>query len=148
MSSRTTPVITDLKTIVTSYTKIVFKPDFEKFGIIELTDDMIALFEKRVYDLAGTLEGVKVYLNDVLIPINNFQEYIQLYFDPEVEIEVFSEKNTRWDIGFVYRPDGGFEHISHVNNICTYHGGSHVDYINDQIINYIQKLNLFIEFYS
>lgn len=139
MSSRTTPTITDLKTNVTSYTKIVFKPDFEKFGIVELTDNMIALFEKRVYDLAGTLEGVKVYLNDVLIPINSFQDYIQLYFDPEQEIEVFSEKNPRWDIGFVYRPDGGFEHISHVNNICTYHGGSHVDYINDQIINYIQK---------
>ena len=139
MSNRTKPVITELKQVTNSYTKIVFKPDFEKFGIVKLTDDMIGLFEKRVYDLAGTLEGVKVYLNDVLIPINSFQDYIQLYFDPEQEIEVLTEKNTRWDIGFVYRPDGGFEHISHVNNICTYHGGSHVDYINDQIINYIQK---------
>jgi len=139
MSSRTKPVITELKTNITSYTKILFKPDFEKFGIVELTDNIISLFEKRVYDLAGTLEGVKVYLNNVLIPINSFQDYIQLYFDPEQEIEIFAEKNARWDIGFVYRPDGGFEHISHVNNICTYHGGSHVDYINDQIINYIQK---------
>ena len=139
MSNRTKPVITELKTITSSYTKIVFKPDFEKFGIKELSNDMIGLFEKRVYDLAGTLEGIKVYLNDVLIPINNFQEYIQLYFDPEQEIEVLSEKHPRWDVSFVYRPDGGFEHISHVNNICTYHGGSHVDYINDQIINNIQK---------
>ena len=139
MSNRTKPVITELKTVPASYTKIVFKPDFEKFGITELSMDMIGLFEKRVYDLAGTLEGIKVYLNNVVIPINSFQEYIQLYFDPEVEVEVFAEKHDRWDIGFVYRPDGGFEHISHVNNICTYHGGSHVDYINEQIINYIQK---------
>jgi DNA topoisomerase-2 len=141
MTQRTKPVITELKTVTTSYTKILFKPDFEKFGIELLTDDMIGLFEKRVYDLAGTLEGINVYLNNVIIPIKTFQDYIQLYFDPETmgDIEVLCEKQPRWDIGFVYRPDGGFEHISHVNNICTYHGGSHVDYINDQIINYIQK---------
>ena len=33
MSNRTKPVITELKTVPASYTKIVFKPDFEKFGI-------------------------------------------------------------------------------------------------------------------
>jgi DNA gyrase/topoisomerase IV subunit B len=139
MSNRTKPIITELKTIPSSYTKIVFKPDFEKFGITELTPDMIGLFEKRVYDLAGTLEGINVYLNDILIPIKSFQDYIKLYFDTETELEVISEKQPRWDISFVYRPDGGFEHISHVNNICTYHGGSHVDYINDQIIDYLQE---------
>ena len=139
MSNRIKPVITELKTVPTSYTKIVFKPDFEKFGIEELTDDMIGLFEKRVYDLAGTLEGIKVYLNNILIPISSFQDYIKLYFEPENELEIISEKQPRWDISFVYRPDGGFEHISHVNNICTYHGGSHVDYINDQIIDYLQE---------
>jgi len=139
MSTRIKPVITELKTVPASYTKIIFKPDFEKFGITELTPDMIGLFEKRVYDLAGTLEGINVYLNDVLIPIKSFQDYIKLYFDSETELEVISEKQPRWDISFVYRPDGGFEHISHVNNICTYHGGSHVDYINDQIIDYLQE---------
>jgi len=139
MSNRTKPVITELKTVPASYTKIIFKPDFEKFGITELTPDMIGLFEKRVYDLAGTLEGINVYLNDVLIPIKTFHDYIKLYFDAETEVDIISEKQPRWDISFVYRQDGGFEHISHVNNICTYHGGSHVDYINDQIIDYIQE---------
>lgn len=139
MSNKNKPIITELKTVSAGYTKIVFKPDFEKFGIKELSEDMVALFEKRVYDLAGTLEGIKVYLNDVHININSFQDYIKLYFEPESELEVISEKQPRWDISFVYRPDGGFEHISHVNNICTYHGGSHVDYINDQIIDYLQE---------
>ena len=139
MSNRIKPVITELKTSPASYTKIVFRPDFSKFGIEELTEDMISLFEKRVYDLAGTLEGIKVYLNDAIINISSFQDYIKLYFDPEIELEVISEKQPRWDVSFVYRPDGGFEHISHVNNICTYHGGSHVDYINDQIIDFLQE---------
>jgi len=139
MSKRTKPTITDLKVVPTTFTKIVFKPDFKKFGIDELTSDMISLFEKRVYDLAGTLENVQVYLNDKLIPLKTFQDYIKLYFDSEDIPDIIYEKNPRWEISYVYRPDGGFEHISHVNNICTYHGGSHVDYINDQIINNIQK---------
>ena len=137
MSERTKPVITELKGKVESFTKITFKPDFAKFGIKELSDDMVALFEKRVYDLAGSLPGISIFLNEAPLLIKNFQEYITLYFDEEPE--VVSEKVDRWDIGFVYRPDGGFEHISHVNNICTYHGGSHVDYIIDQIINHMQK---------
>lgn len=137
MSKRSKPVITDLKSGLSGSTKIVFRPDFQKFGIKTLSPDMISLFEKRVYDLAGTLEGISVYLNDKILSIKTFQEYIKLYF--EEEPEVIYEKVNRWDVGFVYRPDGGFEHISHVNNICTYHGGSHVDYINDQVINYIQK---------
>jgi len=139
MSNKIKPVITDLKTVPIGYTKIVFKPDFEKFGISELTKDMISLFEKRAYDLAGTLEGIKVFLNDKHIQFNSFQDYIKLYFEADTELEVISEKQPRWDISFVYRPDGGFEHISHVNNICTYQGGSHVDYINNQIVDYLQE---------
>ena len=136
MTERSKPVITDIKD-KNSFTKIIFEPDFAKFGIKELSDDMISLFEKRVYDLAGTLDGVNIYLNNMQIMIKNFQDYIQLYFEEEPEI--ITEKIERWDVSFIYRPDGGFEHISHVNNICTYHGGSHVDYIIDQIINYMQK---------
>jgi len=138
MSKRTSPVITDVKSGNT-FTKIVFKPDFEKFGIEELSLDMIALFEKRVYDLAGTLENINVYLNEKMIFTKTFQDYIKLYFDTDDTPDIVYEKQPRWEISYVYRPDGGFEHISHVNNICTYHGGSHVDYINDQIIDNIQK---------
>ena len=137
MTERAKPIITDIKVKQESFTKIVFEPDFAKFGIKQLSDDMISLFEKRVYDLAGTLDGVNIYLNGIQIMIKNFQDYIQLYFEEEPDI--ISEKIDRWDVSFIYRPDGGFEHISHVNNICTYHGGSHVDYIIDQIINYMQK---------
>jgi DNA topoisomerase-2 len=45
------------------YTKITFKPDFQKFGIDGLTPEMVSLFKKRVYDLAGILKCA-VYLNE------------------------------------------------------------------------------------
>jgi DNA topoisomerase-2 len=41
---------------------------------------MICLLKKRVYDMAGILK-VKVYLNDKLIPIRNFSDYVRLYME-------------------------------------------------------------------
>lgn len=44
------------------YTRITFKPDYSKFGIQNLTQDIVNLFKKRVYDLAGILK-CSVFLN-------------------------------------------------------------------------------------
>ena len=41
------------------FTKVTFSPDLAKFKMTELTDDMIGLFMKRAYDIAGTTPGVK-----------------------------------------------------------------------------------------
>ncbi|CAG8655362.1 8618_t:CDS:2, partial [Scutellospora calospora] len=64
------------------YTEITFKPDLEKFGLSELTDDIIGLLKKRVFDMAGCCKNVKVILNDERIKIRNFKEYIQKYLPP------------------------------------------------------------------
>ena len=52
------------------YTKVSFKPDLPKFGMDCLNRDMVALLTRRVYDLAGCLTGVKVYLNGKRIPVS------------------------------------------------------------------------------
>ena len=46
--------MTNLILLLSHRTKITFKPDFEKFGMDGLDADMVALFKKRVYDIAGT----------------------------------------------------------------------------------------------
>ena len=44
--------------------KITFTPDLEKFNLTELSDDIISLFERRVYDAcANTNEIVNVFYN-------------------------------------------------------------------------------------
>ena len=45
------PKITSCKS--KSYTKVTWLPDYEKFGISKLTDDMFNLLKKRTYDIAG-----------------------------------------------------------------------------------------------
>lgn len=57
------------------YTKITFKPDFKRLGIDGLSPDVIALFKKRVYDIAAvTDKTVKVKLNGVAVPVRTFPQ--------------------------------------------------------------------------
>lgn len=159
LSERTKPKITELKAEKPiSYTKITFEPDLAKFKLTELTDDIIALMSKRVIDMAGVSNKVKVYLNDKKIDVNNFKKYISLYElsgesneeeneeeednNSEKKESIIYEETERWKLGVMYVPDGVFEQISFVNGICTYHGGNHVDYILNQIIKKIEAIIL------
>lgn len=125
------------------YTKVTFRPDFEKFGLSGLDDDHVALFTRRVYDLCGTVQGIRVWLNDKRIQFNSFKKYIELYTKAiksergeEAEHdndEIITEKyDDRWEIGFAVS-DGSFQQVSFVNSIATTSGGTHVNYIADQI---------------
>ena len=59
------------------YTKITFKPDYERFGITGLSSDFVDLLKKRIYDIAAiTDKSIKVKCNSNLIPIKNFQQYV------------------------------------------------------------------------
>lgn len=39
-----------------------------------IDDDTYSLLTKRVYDMAGTVKGIKVHLNDERIKITNFKQ--------------------------------------------------------------------------
>ncbi|KAF9977382.1 DNA topoisomerase 2 [Actinomortierella ambigua] len=118
------------------FTKITFKPDFARFGMTEIDDDLEALLKKRAYDLAGCVKGVKVVLNGERIKIKSFKEYINMYF-PEGEEKpkiIYESPNDRWEVACVVSESGQFQHVSFVNSISTSKGGVHVDYISNQIV--------------
>jgi len=71
MKDKSIPEISTCK--YNSYTMIKFRPDFKKFNINELSNDIINLMKKRVYDIAGINNNVKVYYNNELIKISNFK---------------------------------------------------------------------------
>ena len=80
LEKRTVPKITVLKVDKPiTYTKITFQPDLTKFKLTELTSDMVSLMSKRVFDIAGVSNKLKVYLNDKKIESNNFKKYISMY---------------------------------------------------------------------
>mmetsp|Transcript_28242 Transcript_28242/g.45711 ORF Transcript_28242/g.45711 Transcript_28242/m.45711 type:complete len:1587 (+) Transcript_28242:75-4835(+) len=132
MSSKSDPEIKPCKANE-NYTRISFKPDLKRFGMTHLDDDTVALLTKRVYDIAGTV-NVKVFLNDQRIAVKGFKDYIGLYLKDKPDAPRFYEKvNERWEV-CVSVSDGQFSHVSFVNNINTSKGGTHVNYVADQLI--------------
>ena len=99
-------------------------------------NDIVSLMRKRVYDMAGLMPCVKVSLNDRQLEVNNFLKYVDMYFSNEEEIpKIRDEKvNTaRWEV-VISVSDGEFRQVSFVNSICTSKGGTHVNYIVDQLV--------------
>jgi DNA topoisomerase-2 len=134
------PVITKCKT--KPYTKIVFKPDYKRLGLDNLTPDIIALLKKRVYDVGAiTDKAIKVKYNSQLIPVKNFQQYIDFYIGQEKR--VYEQDGERWEYAVSISPNHEFNQISFVNGIYTGKGGKHVEYILNQItrkmVDYIDK---------
>ncbi|KAI6807951.1 DNA topoisomerase, partial [Hortaea werneckii] len=133
------------------YTLITFMPDFKKFGMERMDDDFEALVKRRVYDMAGTCQGVKVYLNNQRIKINKFKQYMEMYTKaiktenlendgkaPE-QVILTDNPHERWEIGFAVS-DGSFQQVSFVNSIATTSGGTHVNFIADQICDKLEEI--------
>jgi len=136
------PIIT--KCSAKPYTKVSFKPDYIRFGIPSLNDDMKQLFHKRVIDISAiTPKNVKVKFNNELIPVKSFEQYIDLYIGTKTEnVRVYENPNDRWEYCVALSPSHEFQHVSFVNGIHTSKGGKHIDYILNQIT---KKMVTFIE---
>lgn len=134
------------------YTKVTFSPDFKKFNMDGMDDDFEALAKRRVYDMAGSLAGVKVTLNDQRVKVTKFKQYMEMYSKAikreslidgsaatEKEVILTDNPHERWEVGFAVS-DGSFQQVSFVNSIATTSGGTHVNYIADQIVNKLMEI--------
>lgn len=128
------PIITKCKS--KPYTKITFKPDYARLGITGLTPDIVALLKRRVYDIGAiTDKSIKVRYNDVLVPVKQFEPYINMYIgDKTAAPRVYETFEDRWEYAVALSPADEFIQVSFVNGIHTSKGGKHVDYILNQII--------------
>jgi DNA topoisomerase-2 len=113
MGEKSVPIITDLKARSETLTKIVFRPDLEKFGLENLTPDIISLLTRRVYDIAGMHPKIKVYFNDKKIESNTFKKYISLYDFGEIKIERLDVDN---DVSTVKEDDDNISISSKSSN--------------------------------
>ena len=120
------------------FTEISFTPDLERFGLSKIDYDHFLMIEKRVYDLAGCNPNIKFTFNGNTIKINSFEDYIKLYTD-----EYFFEANKEktWALGIAIS-ENGFQQISFANSTETYDGGTHVDYIMNQIVVQLREFFL------
>lgn len=140
MTKKSKVKITDTKS--KGMTKITFKPDLKKFNIKTLTNDIVSVMKKRVYDIAvNTSKLITVYYNNEKIAIKKIEDYMKLYLkDGEEKNMIIDDTSERWSIG-LYMSDDNFEQVSFVNGINTNLGGTHVDEVTKIIIKeYVEKL--------
>ena len=140
MTKKTEPIISKYEK--NPYTKISFIPDFKTFKLEKLTDDIISLFEKRIYDIcAWTDSDISVHYNNKKLKCKDFDKYVDLYLNNNKK--VYEKLNDRWEICVSTSNDNVFQQVSFVNGINTIKGGKHVDYICDliieKLIDYFQK---------
>lgn len=123
-----------IKSSNNNYTHITWLPDYEKLNTI-LDEGNYQKIIKRIYDICACNPKLKIYLNDKRIKINSFKDYIELYTKEFIYEE---NENENWKIG-VAESNEGFDHISFVNGEHTADGGTHVDYITNQIQNKLRE---------
>ena len=78
------------------YTKVVFKPDYKRFGIPNgLSKNMIELLNRRIYDIAAvTDKKVVVRHNGMANGIKTFQQYVDLYIGGKDKTPRLYEEGT------------------------------------------------------
>jgi len=108
-------------------TTIQFLPDYDRLGCT-LDEDNIKRITKRVYDIAGCNPRIKVVLNGEHIKINRFDQYVGMYTDTFA-----TTGNDDWKIAVGSSNDDTFKQVSFVNGVDTFNGGSHIDYIVNQV---------------
>ena len=133
------------KSKVKPYTKVSWLPDYERFGMEGLTDDMFNLLKKRTLDISAvTDKTVKVKFNGENFPVKTFEQYIDLYIGAKsVTKRLYEKSNDRWEYAVCFSPLDEFTQVSFVNGIHTKKGGKHIEYIMNQIVKkmvaYIDK---------
>ena len=124
------------------YTKITFLPDYARFGLSGMTDDVFELLKRRTIDAAAcTNKTVTVSFNDEKLPVKDFEKYAGLFISSEEPL-IYEASNDRWEIAVSASNNGTYEQISFVNGINTIRGGTHVNYITNAVI---KKLSDMIE---
>ena len=120
---------TDGPTIVrstrkTGYTKVTWIPDFAQFGLTGYTDSVVNLYRRYVID-AAMISGVKVYLNNKIVKVDNLDKYSRLY---NCDVGAGRIAISTPTCHVLLTPSSGeFEAVSFVNGVYTKLGGQHVD---------------------
>lgn len=121
-----------------NYTMVEFYPDLKKFGMKGLDGDVVGLMHRRVLDVAGVSgDRCKVSLNGKQIKVKNFEEYCGYFYSGDGY--AYARVNKRWEVLVACSDGDGFSQNSFVNSIATPKGGTHVQYVLDQISDGILK---------
>lgn len=129
LSRKTEPQIGNGKN---GFTEIRWIPDYDRFNTHLMKNDNYAKLVKRVHDIAACNANLKVFLNGKRINYKSFKDYVTHYTE-----EFVYDQNDDWQIAIAHSDDG-FQHVSFVNSTETMIGGTHVNYVANQLVDHIR----------
>tara|TARA_A100001015_G_scaffold112077_1_gene124455 strand:+ start:2015 stop:5242 length:3228 start_codon:yes stop_codon:yes gene_type:complete len=138
MGTTTGPNITKTQR-KTDCTKVTFIPDYDRFKMKTMNRAFVKFITKRTYEAAAcSPKDVKVYLNDVQVPIHNLGDYAAMYGDSS---PTYIKINRRWEIAVLpVNKDDTPPIPTFVNGICTSRGGNHVQHASQPLMKYLAEL--------
>lgn len=114
-------------------TSVSFEPDFRHFDCEIIGDQVIKIIEDRLQTLAVVYPDIVFKFNGSRV-IGNFKKYAKQF---DEHMLVMDTDKCAIGIG---RSDDGFRQLTYVNNIHTKNGGSHIDYVMDELVNEMMPL--------
>ena len=141
MSKRTRPKISKSGR---GFTEISYITDLPRFQMKVIDLNSYKILYKRCLDAAACNPKLKIKVTTVKdkktesneIKFRKFEDYIKLYVG---ESEYYYEESKDWRLGFAKSKDG-FTNVSFVNSVHTKDGGTHVDYITNQLISHLREM--------
>lgn len=130
MRERSSPKVVPWKN---GFTEITFSPDLARFGMDAIDEVHAEMMRKRCIDLAACNTNLKISFNSTGYKYPTFLDYCRLFTE-----SVIYEESDRWKVG-ISPSDGTFTQVSFVNSVETKDGGTHVDYILNQIVEWIRE---------
>lgn len=115
------------------FTEIQFEPDLERFEMTEIDSHHIEMMRKRCVDLAACNPKLTITFNNEIYKFPTFKDYCSLYSD-----SFAYEESDRWKVA-VSASEGSFSQISFVNSVETRDGGTHVDHVTSQVVEWIRE---------
>lgn len=130
------------KSKVKSFVEVEWTPDFARFGWKEnrIPDDVLALVQRRVYDLAMTVgKVVRVSWNDTNIRFRDIAEYARAHVvrdaDSTAPILTYSDGATL-QLAVADSPLDRMLSVAFVNGIWT-KAGKHIEDITSQVVSHV-----------
>jgi DNA topoisomerase-2 len=131
MSKRTSAKIS--KT-AQGFTEITYVPDLARFEMEEIDSAHWKMMRKRVIDIAAANPGLKLEFCGEKYRFKTFKEYVDLYVKDSIW-----EKSKDWEFAMGVSKDG-YQSVSFVNSIQTKDGGTHENYILNQVIEHLRVM--------
>jgi len=113
--------------------KIKMKPDLERFSLKKITVEHIKMIEQRLYNLSVAYPDINLKLNNKRIKITG-KQFLKM-FDENGTIT----ENKDFVIGVFQSKTDEFEQFSIMNGLTLSDGGTHIDYLSNNIVRNIRE---------